>query len=94
MIVIMNEAIWILKNNGQSIDCASFPYAFRTMHNVVRKGIADKKPVNTQDLYILGPKNSRGERRTYSYTSATQLATEQGLLTPEGQINSREFKRK
>lgn len=94
MIAIMNEAIWIFKNNGQSVDCSSFPYAFRTMHNVVRKGIAEKKPVNTKDLVILGPKNSRGERRSYSYSAATQLATEQGLLTPDGQINSREFKRK
>jgi len=90
----MNDANWILQNGSQKIDCASFPYAYRTMYNIVRKGIADKKPVNTRGLSILGPKNIRGERTTYSYESATLLATEQGLLTPDGQINSREFKRR
>lgn len=89
-----SNANWIFKNGVQVIDCTSFPYAFRTMHNVVRKSIAEKKPVNTSDLIILGPANLRGERRTYSYDKATQLATEQGLLTMDGQINSREFKRR
>lgn len=85
---------WILKNGVQSIDCTSFPFAFRTMYNIVRKSIADKKPVNTKDLYILGPKNIRGDRNTYSYDAAMKLASEQGLLTLDGQINSREFKRR
>jgi hypothetical protein len=89
-----SNANWIFKNGAQAIDCTSFPFAFRTMFNVVRKGVADKKPVNTKDLTILGPKNLRGERTTYSYDKATQLATEQGLLTMDGQINSREFKRR
>jgi len=88
------NANWILKNGSQVVDCASFPFAYRTMFNMVRKGIADKKPVNLNNLSILGPKNLRGDRRTYSYQAATELATEQGLLTPEGQINSREFKKK
>lgn len=90
----MSNANWILRNGVQNIDCTSFPYAFRTMFNIVRKGTADKKPVDTNKLSILGPKNIRGERRTYSYAGATELATEQGLLTIDGQINSREFKRK
>lgn len=88
------NANWIFKNGVQNIDCMSFPYAFRTMFNVVRKAIADKKVVSTKDYTILGPKNSRGDRRSYSYEDATKLATEQGLLTVDGQINSREFKRR
>jgi hypothetical protein len=90
----MNTANWILQNGVQKVDCTSFPYAYRAMFNLVRKGIADKKPVDTSKLSILGPANLRGDRRTYTYASATELATEQGLLTVDGQINSREFKRK
>jgi hypothetical protein len=90
----MSNANWILKNGEQVIDCTSFPYAFRTMFNIVRKGIENNKPVDTLKLSILGPKNLRGDRTNYSYTSATALAREQGLLTLEGQINSREFKRR
>jgi hypothetical protein len=88
------NANWIFKNGKQNIDCMSFPYAFRTMFNVVRKAIADKKQVSTKDYSILGPKNVRGDRKTYSYDEATNLATEQGLLTVDGQINSREFRKR
>lgn len=90
----MSNANWIFKNGRQSTDCTSFPYAFRTMHNVVRKANENKQPINTQDLTILGPKNGKGERESYSYFKATQLAQAQGLLSPDGQINSREFKRR
>jgi len=86
---------WIFQNGVQKVDCTSFPYAFRTMFNVVRKGVTDKKPVDTNKLAILGPvRNSFGDRTTYSYLAATQLAKEQGLLTIDGQINSREFKKR
>lgn len=90
----MSKANWIFKNGVQSVDCTSFPYAFRAMYNVVRKGTENKQPVNTKDLVILGPLNSKGEREVYSYFKATQLAQDQGLLTPAGEINSREFKRR
>jgi len=89
----MSKANWIFRNGVQSVDCTSFPYAFRTMFNVVRKGQESKQPVNTKDLTILGPE-IKGEREVYSYFKATQLAQDQGLLTPDGQINSREFKRR
>lgn len=88
------NANWILRNGVQDTDCMSFPFAFRNMFNIVRKGIENKTPVDTKKLSILGPKNARGERRTYSYMAATELAREQGLLTVDGQINSREFKKK
>lgn len=90
----MSNANWILKNGVQNVDCMSFPYAYRAMFNLVRKGAADKKPVDMKSLSILGPKNLRGDRTTYSYATATVLAREQGLLTLDGQINSREFKKK
>lgn len=88
------EANWILKNGSQKIDYTSFPYAYRTAFNIVRKSILGKKPINTRDLTIQGPKDPRGDRKIYSYDEATRLATDMGLLTPEGQINGKEFKRR
>ncbi len=90
----MSNANWIFKNGVSSVDCASFPYAFRTLWNTVKKGIAEKKPVDTKSLLILGPKNSKGERESYSYEKARSLAEAQGLLTTDEQINNREFKRR
>jgi hypothetical protein len=87
---------WILKNGVQTTDCISFPFAFRAAYNIVRKTIEAKKnpaPV-IKDLTILGPVNSKGERTKYTYASATELAKGQGLLTPGGEINSREFKKR
>ena len=89
----MNKINWIFKNGTQNLDCTSFPYAFRMMHGVVRKAIADGKPVNTATLSILGPQTENG-RKTYSYHAACALATEQGLLEADGNLNSREFKKK
>lgn len=91
------NANWILKNGSQNIDCTSFPYAFRTMFSIVRKATETKGanvPEVMRSLSIQGPPNLRGERRTYSYTTATQMAQDQGLLTTDGQINSKEFKKK
>lgn len=89
----MNNANWILKNGTQTIPCTSFPFAYRTMFNLVRPA-EGKAPVNSNDLSIKGPANLKGERTTYTYAMATKLAKEQGLLTPDGTINSREFKRR
>lgn len=94
MLTTMSNANWIFKNGAQAVDCTSFPYAFRTMWNVVKKSITDKKPVDTKALRIFGPINSKGERKVYSFLEAKQLAIEQGLLTSDEQINSREFKRR
>lgn len=95
-LIAMNKANWILKTNGQSIDCTSFPFAFRTAFNIVRKAIEAKKPTSSivNDLTIFGPLNSKGERKKYSYSAATELAKEQGLLTADDTINSREFKKR
>jgi len=84
---------WTLINGNQKIPCDSFPYAYRAMHGIVRKsmetGLVDK---TIKQLSIVGP--NMGKPRTYSYATATQQATATGLLTPDGNINSREFKRK
>ncbi len=80
----------------QSTDCSSFPYAFRTAYNIVRKTIEAKKdPTATiRGLTILGPVNGRGERNKYNYAQATELAQGQGLLQADGNLNSREFKKR
>lgn len=88
---------WILRHGSLQYDCTSFPFAYRQAFNLVRKQIEAKKPTAAlmADLTILGPAlGPRGERKKYSYAAATQFAQETGLLTPEGTINSREFKRK
>jgi hypothetical protein len=92
----MNKSNWILKNGMQSIDSTSFPVAFRTAFNIVRKTIEAKK--NPSDiikgLIILGPVDSRGDRTKYNYAQATELATGMGLLQPDGEIRSKEFTKK
>jgi len=90
------KAKWILNSSNESIDCASFPYAFRTAYNLVRKAIETKGNVSSvmNGISILGPANTRGERKKYSYSSATQLAMNSNLLTPDGSINSKAFNKK
>lgn len=87
---------WTLRQGKSSVECSSFPFAFRTAYNAVRKAFEEKKNPLTvaNDITILGPITPRGVRSTYNYADAKKLATEQGLLTPDGNINSKEFKRR
>ncbi len=90
----MKNANWILNIGTQKIECSSFPFAFRTMHDMIAKGVETKRPVSTSTLSIQGPPmGSRQERTTYSYYSATELARSQNLLLANGTLNSKEFKR-
>lgn len=90
------SAMWKLKNGIQTSDCDSFPYAFRAAFNLVRKAIEAKQDVSAviKGISIVGPPNQKGKRTTYSYADAKQMAEGMGLLSPDGQINSREFKRR
>jgi len=88
---------WILKSGLQDIPYTSFPFAFRSAFNIVRKGLEGGKKTLaelTAPLSIVGPANMKGERRTYTYSTAEKMARDEGLLTPDGQINSREFKKR
>jgi hypothetical protein len=93
-----NTANWILKNGSLTQNCTSFPYAYRAAYNLIRKAIEAKQNPATvmKGISIVGPPNGKGERTSYSYTAATQLARENGLLSGEGtgSINSREFKKR
>jgi hypothetical protein len=86
---------WILKDGFTVTDYTSFPYAFRTMYNAVRK--AKEKGLNPLEtikkMSIVSPlKDAHGDYRIYSYADAVRMAENQGLLTPAGELNSREFK--
>ena len=95
----MNNATWILQDGAQRIDCTSFPFAFRTMWTMVKKETEKgNKGRNFIDMVrgisIISPMRDRnGDPRTYSYSEACEMARGQGLLSAEGQINSKEFKR-
>jgi hypothetical protein len=94
----MNNANkWTIRDGATVIECTSFPYAFRTMFNIIKKGVEKSgRTYNdmVKQLSIVSPiKDSFGENKVYSYTAAIQMATDMGLLTSDGQINSKEFKK-
>ena len=92
----MNETLqWQFKNGTNApVEFTTFPFAFRAMYNLVRKGIEDKKPIDTSNFLILGPKNPRGDRVRYGYYAALEMAKSSGLVSTDGFINGKEFKKK
>ena len=93
----MNNTLkWIFKNGASATECESFPFAFRAMYHTVRHGVEAGKPFGelVKKMSIVSPaKDIHGQNRVYSYAAANEMAKNQGLLTPENTINSREFKR-
>ena len=94
MTIMIND--WILKNGLTETKFTSFPYAFRAMFNIAKKATEQGKYAEAvKAMKIISPlKDAHGDPKTYSYASATEMAKSSGLLTPDGQINSREFKRR
>ena len=92
----MNRNKWILKNGVSTQEYDSFPLAYRVMFLVAKKASETGKFAEiSKGLSIISPvTDAHGDPRKYSYATATQMATDSGLLTPDGQINSREFKRR
>jgi hypothetical protein len=91
----MTNALWILKDGYSQQEFSSFPFAFRTMYQSVKQRV--EKGKNLSDLIkgikIVSPlKDVHGDLRTYSYHAAIDMAKDQGLLTADGSINSKEFK--
>lgn len=92
----MNAAIWIFRDGATKVECTSFPYAFRTMVNTIKKGVekGGRKEDMVKRMSIVSPiKNRLNDTKVYSYAEAVQMADTMGLLTADGQINSREFRR-
>ena len=96
-------AKWIFKDGTKEVPCDSFPYAFRYMYNAFRMGVEGVGPNKTQV-----PKRSPGEmmrnftitgpcgtafQKTFSYSESVQKARTSDLLTPDGTLDSRQFKR-
>lgn len=92
----MTNYQWILNNGKQAIPCETFPLAFRTMFNIVRTAREAGKnvPSVTREISIVGPIGSPTMKKTYSYYDALDAAKTRNLLTADGLINSREFKKK
>jgi hypothetical protein len=90
--------VWIFKDGATKVECTSFPYAFRTMWNSIRKGIESGKRTHNdmiKSMSIISPvKDPYGKHKIYTYNEAKQMAESQGLLSGDEQLNSREFKRK
>ena len=87
---------WILKNGTSSQEFDSFPFAFRTMFTIAKKAVEAKNSSGAiGQMFIVSPMidRSTGKPKVYTYASATQFAKDTGVLTPDGLINSREFKR-
>ncbi len=87
---------WILKNGAASQEFDSFPFAFRTMFTVAKKAVEAKNSANViGQMSIVSPMvdRSTGKPKVYNFAAATQFAKDCGVLTPDGQLNSREFKR-
>jgi hypothetical protein len=92
----MNTSVkWIFRDGAKSIECTSFPFAFRTLWNTWRKAVEAKEPAAkrtpaemAKSFSIVSPLGKK-----YPYLEAKKMAEAQGLLTVDGQINSREFKR-
>ena len=82
---------WTFDDGFKKTACTTFPFAFRMMHNILRKAIEAGQ--TTSDLMkrfkIMSPVGT-----VYTYSRACELATQQGLLTPDGSLNSKEFKRR
>lgn len=88
--------VWKYRDGLAVTECTSFPYAFRTMFNAVRRGT--EKGRNYEDMMksmrIISPaKDVHGDFRTYNFDEASIMAKNNGLLNSDGTINSREFKR-
>lgn len=84
----MNTSLWLFYNGAARYECASFPFAFKMMFNAVRKANETGTSIESKVLIVAPTK------REYNWNRASELARQQGLLTPDGQINSREFKKK
>ena len=86
---------WILKNGVSTQEYESFPLAYRTMFAIAKKAVQSVGSGKILgQLSIISPiKDVHGDNKKYSYAEATQLATDSDLLTSDGQINSKVFRR-
>lgn len=88
---------WIFNDGVSKVYCTTFPFAYRLMHEAIQTGIEKKRKLNdmANQMSIISPiKTPRGDIRKYSYTEATSMANDQGLLHPGGRLDKHEFQGK
>lgn len=93
----MTNSKWIFKDGVSQFTCDSFPYAYRLMHQTLKKGVESGRKYNdmVKQMFIISPQaDQHGDPRKYSYAAATELAKASELLQADGQLNSKVFKRK
>ncbi len=89
---------WIFNDGATKVEYPTFPLAFRAMFMTIKQGVEKgKRKYNdmVKQMTIVSPMNDRmtGKPKVYSYFAATQFARDLGVLTPDGQLNSREYKK-
>jgi hypothetical protein len=87
----MKNDSWIFYDGLMKHPCATFPYAYRKLFNAMRVGVENgRKESSMIGLFkIISPTG-----KVYSYGAATALAKDQGLVTTDNTLNSKEFKKK
>ena len=91
----MIKVKWILTDGSTVMPYDSFPFAYRAMYNALKNGVerGRKYADMIKSMTITGPVAPGIKAHTIGYAAATQKAKDAGILTPEGQLNSREFRR-
>jgi hypothetical protein len=89
--------MWIFRDGFKTVECTSFPYAYRTMKAAFEQGLKEAR--TKLDMFkkfaIVSPiSDIHGDKKVYTWFEATEMAKAQGLVNAEGQINGKEFKRK
>jgi len=84
-----NTNKWILRTIvNKPVEFTTFPVAFRSMWNFIQSEEKSGRKPNKGLITI------EGNNKVYDYDKAVELANSFGLITNDGEINSREFKKK
>lgn len=86
---------WIFTDGSTVLPYDSFPFAYRAMYNTLKVGVEKgrKYADMVKSMTITGPVAPGIKAQTMGYATATQKAKDAGIMTAEGQLNSREFRR-
>jgi len=84
---------WTLKQqNSKPQDFTTFPSAYRAAQNLIDEAKDNGKYFDTSSITILGPRDRRGDRVTYSYAQAKEMADAQGLYNDNGRPDKRAWR--
>ena len=91
----MIKVKWIFNDGLKAMPYDSFPFAYRAMYQTLKQGVEKgrKYADMIKCMSVVGPVATGAKSSTYSYAAATEKAKDAGIITTEGQLNSREFRR-